>query len=1804
MGYYSYFLSKNTISIYWPIKVLRILLESLSSFLFLPIFYLFVSTFKCVDPDDIVRINGHTPINNATNSTETNEPTLRHLAKVNCIAPTIECLKGAHIIHTCFGIIFAILHFFIAFIFKTTFFETKISSTNPHSKLTSSNDQFLLFTKAFLAIIFSLFAKKKNSWILICFLICFSFALLYYQVENHPHNNHTIYLIYYLCFSIFVWANITLLLGQIFENSSYNGCLPLFFLGIPIIFLIVLTTHKENMYLIQEDISRINRPMLALKKIQSLLDLLNQKEISRKASVLLKGYVYQYETTFPFQTCHLKKFIESINKKEEVTVFFLQHIEFLYNCSLSKFPNKVILRISYSLFLLEYLNKKQQAAQEIANCEMYATSIEEKFVIYRTKKLIEEQTLELNSNTSEFNSFQEGKTQLENNVDIVASLSYKKYLLSFKNLINRASLLYIDFWSLLLNPNEDSKHLTKLNDFGTKINKTVGELKQLFEKIQKIKHNDKETIYYYSDFLNDILNDKEQASKLKLLIEAEDSKPIYDENNYYNLDIIALSSSDEYQYIVISGKPETFGIITNISLGVCLIFGYSRNELIGKAYDIFIPEIFQKMHREILYNQVNDYKKEQINFNTHTNSNNKTTTFKTVKSFGRNKARYLVPLILKVALIHTESNGISFVAKIYRDITITNSVPLPNQNKEPNQTAFILTNNYLIIQNFTANSISLLGLNSNFLNNTVEISSFIKQFHEEILKYMIDSETNLSPKQKMQIKRQIIASKFKSPVLISWKNPELNQRFQGTKYSETPKNSENLIKDSQTKGFATNTTDDIVGIENFSGHPYSFFCLTINEAMIGGKQEGYIFKFDPVNNNCEMTKYSFKNASTGSLYNINLNNRKSQKHIGKVCQVNPPSLTSLSHNFMLTNQGKRPSGSNQNLMQTPKHLNNSDFQIDDLKSFIPQSDIKFQFDPNKISFLLNPNNPDELREDIKKKAFEKIKENIPSSNNDSDDEEEESEEGGTSSDEFDNNTSGVSSSQSSITKDIKPNLNTDLKIKSGLSVNRNKSGTVNNEDNQYYKICFDKIKFSIYDYSKKMIVEQPFYEKISQVESKKNEDSKKKSSQNTDSQGKAEDTGDQGSSSGKKGNYQYFSGKGDKNDPNGNTKLVDKKAILIKQIEYSLLKQEAQPAVTRFKWFDFIIFIILLGGAVGFIYFFYYAKRLIAENFVLIKYSNNLIVLSLYSLANVRELTLLAHDNYDVFLDNRENDRNYILNETKNLYIEMHTQISYIVTTFLPLTPEHYNSLFSNLLNIAVIRDDLNINYYKMPLSGGFIEVNTAIFHIANDIENFEYYPWQIYIFFYQENLNNEIYFGLEEQSEIFVQELKININKIRNIIIYCIVGLLLVLCLCFFMMSYSYNQVAILKESYLEVFFEIGTNVIKGSLEKCEKFTKKIQSETFSEFLSNFSDDMSYTENENSLFVGGNQGNPYTNENNNQNNGQNSHHRRKGKNEASETLIIKIYFFIFLALVFGINLLFFLLYITKIMNLNDFVVLYRNQNNIMLQQIKFYNYLRDFIFDKNIKINGTKISEFFEKFSSSYYSNLYQQEQSLSNYLNKVSSDFANIYFSVYHNDLCKILSINMTTCQSDMYNSTEMGFSVLLSNLIEEIRSIKTDKAILDLYNEKLATKFIYNYTEYGTKKYQEYIDSLTDRELYDKYAPFQLYTKKGHRNLKKSYYNLLKPARDFVYSEMTKTLENYIKYNSNLFIYLWYGYAALIVICYISIWKSFEYSLTDVIFKTKNMLSIIPKEVLANVSNIQRLLGINQTIKKNIDKAFKKK
>lgn len=129
-------------------------------------------------------------------------------------------------------------------------------------------------------------------------------------------------------------------------------------------------------------------------------------------------------------------------------------------------------------------------------------------------------------------------------------------------------MLYIDFWSLLLNPNQDiQEDLSKLNEYGTKINNLVEDINKHFYLMQNFKHNDQEVLKNYADFLADILNDTNKANIYKSKInEMECEKQNYDERNLLNIDINAMSSSDEYQYVIISADPEKIGIIITYHL--------------------------------------------------------------------------------------------------------------------------------------------------------------------------------------------------------------------------------------------------------------------------------------------------------------------------------------------------------------------------------------------------------------------------------------------------------------------------------------------------------------------------------------------------------------------------------------------------------------------------------------------------------------------------------------------------------------------------------------------------------------------------------------------------------------------------------------------------------------------------------------------------------------------------------------------------------------------------------------------------------------------------------------------------------------------------------------------------------------------------------------------------------------------------------------------------------------------------------------------------------------------------------------
>ena len=175
-----------------------------------------------------------------------------------------------------------------------------------------------------------------------------------------------------------------------------------------------------------------------------------------------------------------------------------------------------------------------------------------------------------------------------------------------------------------------------------------------------------------------------------------------------------------------------------------------------------MPDVFQKHHRNILMSKINDHRKNTLTIQQ--SVNNFKPIYKDIFSFGKNKSRYLVPVNFKVTFMpNDEDNNSVFVSKLMLDVFNMGVGQFT-------QSCCVLVNDFFIIQNFTANSVSILGLSSKSINNgTMDILKFIKEFQEEYMKVDFDDK---SVDQLVNVKRNIVMSKFKKVMPITWRQYE------------------------------------------------------------------------------------------------------------------------------------------------------------------------------------------------------------------------------------------------------------------------------------------------------------------------------------------------------------------------------------------------------------------------------------------------------------------------------------------------------------------------------------------------------------------------------------------------------------------------------------------------------------------------------------------------------------------------------------------------------------------------------------------------------------------------------------------------------------------------------------------------------------------------------------------------------------------------------------------------------------------------------------------------------------------------
>jgi len=214
---------------------------------------------------------------------------------------------------------------------------------------------------------------------------------------------------------MFCWNTSVLLLCKLLEHTSFDGGLELFFIGVPIVSVIILWMKDGKLSLLLTNINKFEKGEMVSKQVRSFLDLVDKKDTERVSKIRLRGYIFLHNEQCSLADCPLEKYVKELQSGKDIIAYLYQHAQNIFQIGISKFPYCTSLRMSYAFFLVERLNNRVKSLIELKTAEKYNPSFDEQFIIYRLKKLFEEHT---NESVDE----EEGE-----NLDIVSNIAYKNH---------------------------------------------------------------------------------------------------------------------------------------------------------------------------------------------------------------------------------------------------------------------------------------------------------------------------------------------------------------------------------------------------------------------------------------------------------------------------------------------------------------------------------------------------------------------------------------------------------------------------------------------------------------------------------------------------------------------------------------------------------------------------------------------------------------------------------------------------------------------------------------------------------------------------------------------------------------------------------------------------------------------------------------------------------------------------------------------------------------------------------------------------------------------------------------------------------------------------------------------------------------------------------------------------------------------------------------------------------------------------------------------------------------------------------
>ena len=657
----------------------------------------------------------------------------------------------------------------------------------------------------------------------------------------------------------------------------------------------------------------------------------------------------------------------------------------------------------------------------------------------------------------------------------------------------------------------------------------------------------------------------------------------------------------------------------------------------------------------------------------------------------------------------------------------------------------------------------------------------------------------------------------------------------------------------------------------------------------------------------------------------------------------------------------------------------------------------------------------------------------------------------------------------------------------------------------------------------------------------------------------------------------------------------------IKEIYRTLLSKNSEKSVLNLFLYSIIIFILILGTGIMNVLIFSYLKNEIYSFFFLIQKSDNFYQNLLFEITLVKEMLILNNSYYNNTLNKNKTIYYRQLSRMVYHYFSENTLIlSNISNNLNILNPEDEISITQKQVELYILDplksfDKYQYKSYSILVYSAYRELNSALYHISQ-LTMEEIYQYQDDVYYFLKNGMSNLLISSENQMWTLTEKFQEKIKYGHNILLICCIAILLVYIICFLIFSHYNKFVKIKKQNYLSILKELDEDLIVASLHKCEKFIKQMLTKKNNNELNEIKklSDSSYlnnSENENdnfsSLIDKRNKGNDISKSKNEKN---------KNKKKSKINYIFQlILFFLFFALQIGSYIFY---YERSIVYEN--IIIYEYYISMYASNFLYvFIGLREYIFDKKFMLYNKTVDEFVNDTLTNYYVIFSESSKmkdtyrvyfpnSYQNFLNYLYSsskicEFINIYIAEYPTS-------SNTDCDTFFVGSSKWGFFVVLTTFIEEIRALKIE---IDTYLSLAEKKnFTYNESYFNDPKgnyeklYKKYENNI---EEYRYYNPANILNTISHKRLLVTFLYINVQVYSLLISESLKQFEDiFEKYNSiNLIINI--IIIIFIVLGFLFIWTPFTYYQNKTFEKIKDMISIIPSDLLMNIPDINNLLGI---------------